>query len=250
MNAQLLLPPGDTLLDGWEQLGNDGWNWKTLKPYYDKVFTLEEPPAALGKHLGADWLRKLTNESMAPIRASFGGRLEDEVPKAWIETFRRKGLLLKEDLFSGPAMGAFSTFSTVDFKTKERISSANAYYGPASGRQNLHLETGCTVHMVLLGESTQSDELTASGVQYEQGGKILTAKARKDVILAAGALQTPKLLELSGIGGEQILRSHGIEVKINLPGVGENLQDHPLTGKPDPDKSLNFVVCALLTYSM
>ena len=101
-----------------------------------------------------------------------------------------------------------------------RSSTAVAYLKPARGRPNLRVETGAHATRVLF-EGTR-----ATGVEYRQGGRAKVALAAREVILAAGALQSPQLLQLSGVGPAPLLREHGIAVVADRPGVGANLQDH------------------------
>ncbi len=112
---------------------------------------------------------------------------------------------------------------------KIRSYAANTYLVAAGGRQNLTVVIGALVQKILL-ESTSSGVSNAKGVQVTVQGSNNTVKAQKEVILAAGAFQTPKLLELSGIGGANLLKACGIQVIIDIPNVGENLQDHLMTG--------------------
>lgn len=108
-------------------------------------------------------------------------------------------------------------------ETKERSYAASAYYNPIKHRENLHILTNALAEKILIDGGHQP---RAYGVQYKQNNKTKTVIAAKEVILAAGALQSPKLLELSGIGNAKILEQHNIQVVKDLPQVGENLQDH------------------------
>jgi choline dehydrogenase-like flavoprotein len=156
----------------------------------------------------------------------FPGVVEDPLPKLWVETFKTLNYHYSENPFSGDAVGGFNNPVTVDPSTKTRSYAATAYYAPAKGRSNLHVMTEAFVEKIILDES----DLTAWGVQYVHDGKTKEVRAKREVILAAGALQSPKLLELSGIGSADLLRSHNIPVYVDNPFVGENLQDHLMTG--------------------
>lgn len=103
----------------------------------------------------------------------------------------------------------------------KRSYSASAYYKPVELRQNLHVLTNSHVEKILF---DKRDPPKAIGVQYSLEGALKEASAKKEVILAAGALQSPKILELSGVGEAELLQKHGINVVIDLPGVGQNLQ--------------------------
>jgi choline dehydrogenase-like flavoprotein len=178
--------------------------------------------------LGIDWIDKDIQGLSGPVQASFTGVVEDPLSKAWVDTFRHLGYPLTGDPFSGKVTGAYSSPSTVNGATKERSYAATAYYVPASGRPNLHLLNGSLVERIALEDV--DNIIIASGVQFIHKGERRMVKARKEVILAAGVFQSPKLLELSGIGATSVLQSCDTPVRINNPFVGENLQDHVLTG--------------------
>lgn len=133
------------------------------------------------------------------------------------------------DPFSGKSTGGYSNVATVDPSTKTR-SYAGSAYGPAlSQRPNVRVVTGATVHKIIFDEAKQ-DAVVATGVQASVGGELETFTAVKEVIVASGAFGTPQVLELSGIGGKAVLDKAGISTVVDLPGVGENLQDHLMTG--------------------
>lgn len=123
---------------------------------------------------------------------------------------------------AGNATGFSFTARSVDLAKGTRSYAANAYYGPNAYRPNLVLLTGAQVTKIKFAKS--KGKITATGVVYKVGNVTYTAAAKKEVILAAGSLKTPQLLELSGVGNQELLSKLGIEVILNLSGVGENLQ--------------------------
>lgn len=133
------------------------------------------------------------------------------------------------DPFSGKSIGGYSNTATVDPETKTRSYAGSAYGAAASQRPNVRIITEVRTEKILFTE-TNSSAAKATGVQARVNGKLETFTTKKEVIIAAGAFNTPKLLELSGVGGRQLLEKHGIPVVVDLPGVGENLQDHLMTG--------------------
>lgn len=199
-----------------------------MAPYYKKIYSLKKPSPEICDHLGLDWIDDNIQGDTGPLQSSFRGVIEDPFPKAWVETFKALGYPMSGDPFSGQGIGGFSNPATVDSSTVERSYSATAYYGPASVRSNLHVLTGSLVEKINLDDS--AEPIVASSVRYSNKGQIRTVKARKEVILAAGAFHSPKLLELSGIGSAELLKAHGIPLIVDNPYVGENLQDHILTG--------------------
>ena len=109
---------------------------------------------------------------------------------------------------------------------QERSYSASAYYEPVSGRRNLHLLTEAIVTEVLLEPADQGGGWVATGARVLHGGEEVNVKALKEVIISAGSVQSPQILELSGIGNRDVLEAAGVPVKIHNPNVGENLQEH------------------------
>lgn len=226
INAEVFIPAAKAGVDAWAKLGNSGWDWETLRPYYRRFHTLNAPDKDLAEHLDLHWLPE---PSQGPVQASFQGMVQDPLSHAWTRTFQQLGHALTNDPFSGSTSGAFSNPISVDPVTKARSYAANAYFLPASSRPNLSVVTGALVHRILL--EKQDDEVVATGVRVQlANGSIHDVTATKEVILAAGALQSPKILELSGIGNASLLSSLGITPVIDNPGVGENLQDHLMTG--------------------
>jgi choline dehydrogenase-like flavoprotein len=163
-----------------------------------------------------------------PHPSLFPGVVQDPLSNAWVETFKTLGHGLKRDPFSGEAMGGYSSPITVDPKTKVRSYAANTYFVAASARQNLRVVTRALAEKILF--ESKDDLEIAKGVSVNIEGEKHIVTACKEVVLAAGAFQTPKLLEFSGIGDKDLLQSHGIRVIIDNPNVGENLQDHLMTG--------------------
>ncbi|KAJ8068341.1 hypothetical protein OCU04_003903 [Sclerotinia nivalis] len=235
INAQVFVPPSETVIDAWEKLGNPKWNWETLMPYFCKAF---KAPKKLSTSERSDINGCSSDEGN--IQTSYAGSMSASEPisQAWLETFKRLNYATDDVPFSGVGQGAFSSLSSIDPATATRSYSANAYYTPVSGRQNLHLLTNAYVAKVLLESTGTSSELCATGVQYIKDAEVNFVRARKEVILAAGTLQSPKLLELSGIGREELLRDHGIEVFVNNPNIGENLQDHIFASRAFEEQSI------------
>lgn len=115
---------------------------------------------------------------------------------------------------------------TLDPQQQERSYSASGYYEPVSGRANLHLLTEAIVTEILLEPADQGPDWVAKGVRVRHGGEEVNVAALKEVILSAGSVQSPQLLELSGLGNRDVLEAAGVPVKMHNPNVGENLQEH------------------------
>lgn len=247
INGQTFVAPSRVEINAWGQLGNPGWDWEGLVPYFKKSYTLI-PPAdeATLRHLSIDWVDEAYRGTEGPLKISFPGVKENPLCKAWIDAFRGMHKLTTggkffpcfvlnlshadfPDPFSGKSTGAYSNAASVDPESKTRSYAASAY-GPAlKQRPNVRIVTGADVSRILFDETNQASAV-ATGVQASVGGKLQTFHAAKEVVLAAGSIGTPKLLELSGVGNPTLLAKHGIHCLVDLPGVGENLQDHLMTG--------------------
>ena len=142
----------------------------------------------------------------------------------WHKTMHKLGIKTNYSHFSGSNVGCWTALTGVTPEKRERSYSANAYYRPNSGRKNLVLLTEAMVREVVL-EDEQGGWVT-KGVKFVHGGKEHIVKTEREVIVCAGSVQSPQILELSGIGNPDILKAAGIEVKVNNPNIGENLQEH------------------------
>ena len=190
--------------DRWEREGAAGWSYPDVLPYFRK---------AEHRRAGGD-----------PYRGDEGalhttyGTLENPLYQAFVEAAGQAGHPLNQDINGATQEG----FGRMDMTVHEgrRWSTANAYLKPALSRPNLKVETHALVERVLF------DGRVASGVAYRVGASGRRALARREVILSAGSINSPKLLKLSGVGPAAELRDLGIEVVADRPGVGENLQDH------------------------
>lgn len=224
MNAQIFCPPTKANFDSWETLGNEGWNWDVLQKNMTKAYTYPPVEAEREAALDVDGWSAKNDKAKGPIRTSYP---KLAVHEAWANTIKNLGYPMAKDPFLGTANGTFSLLHSVDPVTKERSYSATAYYQPHKDRENLVVLTDAHVDKILF---DRGGVVKATGVQYTHNGTTQTASVTKEVVLAAGTFQSPKILELSGIGDATLLAKHGIEPIRDLPGVGENLQDHIACG--------------------
>lgn len=226
INNQALIAPSAAGIDAWGALGNSGWDWETLAPYYHKFFTLHIPDKATVQHLGLDRIEPSLECGSGPIQASYTGTIQNPLAKAWVDTFNNLEFGVDSDPFSGKFIGGYANSSTVDPKTKTRSYATSAYFAPVKERSNLTIFTDAEVQRVVFSDTTHA---VAEKVIFVSNGVTQSVKVRKEVILAAGAFQSPKILELSGIGNEEFLGAHGISMVYSNENVGENLQDHLMT---------------------
>ncbi|WP_046655674.1 GMC family oxidoreductase [Lysobacter capsici] len=194
--------PGD--YDDWAAAGASGWDWNGVLPYFRRSERNSRGDDAL-------------HGSMGPLYVS-DLRYTNPLSSVFIEAGQQAGFARNTD-FNGPQQQGFG-FYQVTQKNGARCSSAVAYLDPARERRNLHVVTGALVTRISI------DNGRATGVVYSSGGRSYHQRAVREVLLSGGAINSPQLLMLSGIGPADELRKHDIEVLHDAPQVGRNLQDH------------------------
>ncbi|KAF2728792.1 alcohol oxidase [Polyplosphaeria fusca] len=228
INLQAIVPFSASDANAWEEIGNHGWNWANMRPYLEKPFSLALPNDETSEHFHLAWAEKDTQVLKGPVKSSWRDSLKSPIGKAWVETFEALGHPLTASPFTGHSTGAYNGPSAVHPETWTRNSSNTAYYQPVASRENLKGITNATVERIVLEKSLADGQPRAVGVQYSDNGETITLRAKKEVVLCAGVFNSPKLLELSGIGDPDVLQRHGIEVLVANKFVGTNLQDHLL----------------------
>ncbi|MBL8674712.1 MAG: GMC family oxidoreductase N-terminal domain-containing protein, partial [Rhodospirillales bacterium] len=190
--------------DTWAQMGARGWSWQDVAPVFKRIEDFER---------GDDGVRG----AGGPLHVS---EVPDQNPlyDALFKAAVAAGFKLNKDYNGEDQEGVVKTQASI--RAGRRMSVAHCYLEPAMRRPNLRVVTEASTRRVLL-EGTR-----CVGVEYEAGGRIVEARAGRDVILCAGAVATPQILELSGIGRPDVLGAHGIAVKHALGAVGENFRDH------------------------
>lgn len=140
---------------------------------------------------------------------------------------RNAGYKEAKDPRTGSAIGGFNQLNTIDPKHGRRSYAARGYYEPNAGRPKLALQLHALVSKIEF--EMDGEEVRATGVQFIVNGITHTVKAKREVIVSGGTINSPQILELSGIGSRAVLEKAGVEVVVELPGVGENLNDHTAT---------------------
>ena len=191
----------------WAEMGADGWSYADVLPYFKRMEHWDDA----GHGGDPDWRGK-----DGPLHVTRGKR-SNPLVTAFVEAGRQAGYPVTDD-YNGHQQEGFGAMEHTIFKG-QRWSAANAYLKPALKRQNCTLVRGLARKIVLV-------EGRATGVEIARSGRIETISARREVIIAASSINSPKLLMLSGIGPAAHLAEHGINVAADRPGVGQNLQDH------------------------
>ena len=203
INGMIYMLGQATDYDQWRQLGLPGWSWDDVRPIFRQH--VDHFLGANGHATGGEWRVE------AP-------RVAWEILDAFKQAAVQYGLPEVPDFNTGDNEGV--CYFHVNQKFGRRWSAARGFLKPVLHRQNLRLESGCLV------EAVEFDGRRAAGVRWRQNGEQRSARCRGEVILAAGAIGSPHLLMLSGVGPAAQLSQHGIAVVLDKPGVGENLHDH------------------------
>jgi choline dehydrogenase len=190
--------------DRWRQLGNVGWGYDDVLPYFKK---------AENQIRGADQYHGVGG----PLSVS-DWRHHDPLSEAFVKAAVEAGIPYNPD-FNGATQEGAGFFQTTTCRGR-RASSAFAYLRPALARANLRVETGALAQHVLF------EGRCARAVEYRQNGELRAVRARREILVSSGAYNSPQLLQLSGVGPADLLKQHGIDVVLDAPGVGHDLQDH------------------------
>ncbi len=204
INAMIYIRGNPADYDAWEAAGNRGWSFRKVLPYF-----LKSEDQARGKSAMHGVGGPLRVEDLRTI---------NPLSRAFVEAAASAGLPFNDDFNGATQEGA--GFYQVTQKRGRRYSAADAFLHPARNRSNLTLVPHAHATQIVL------EGNRATGVEYVSGGREYTVHARREVILCGGSVNSPQLLMLSGIGPAKHLERHGIAVAHDLPGVGENLQDH------------------------
>jgi len=210
--------------DAWEALGNNGWGWKGMEPYFIKSTTFQPPSPEVAEAFNITWDPAVYGNG--PLTVSITDTQYEDIKSYWA-AWKASGVPIPVDGNAGDAYGPSWFANTMDKKTGRRAHARYAYYDPiANSRSNLKLQLKTNANEIIFDDSKKPPK--AIGVKITDGsGKTLSVYAKREVVLAAGAVQTPKLLQISGIGPKAVLKAAGIKVRKDLDAVGSNFQDHP-----------------------
>ena len=204
INAEIYTRGTPSDFDRWAgEEGCAGWSAADVQPYFLRS---ENNDTLSGEHHGNDGPLGVSNINPLPLT------------KAFVKSCQQLGMPYNPD-FNGPVQRGTGAYQTT-IRNARRCSAAVAYLNPARGRKNLTIETGCLTTRILF----QANR--ATGVEYRQNGAVKIARAESEVLITGGAIGSPKIMMLSGVGPADALKAKGIPIVHDLPGVGENLHDH------------------------
>jgi choline dehydrogenase-like flavoprotein len=223
INSHAIIFPSRAWLDSWADFGNKGWSAKEVVPYYHKFYSIAETPKDVVEKLHLASPAGAESRPNGPLKASFPTTVEPFV-QAWVDTFEKAGQYIDHDVLSG-SNGVGGMIIPGAAAYGERSHAGVVFLKPVLARRNLTVSEDTLVKRIIFDQGEDKDVI-ATGVQCLMGSTERTFRARKEVIVCAGAFQTPQILELSGIGDPDRLGPLGITVTVANPFVGENLQDH------------------------
>lgn len=208
MNAMIYIRGSKVDYDSWAARGCDGWSYDEVLPLFRRA---EDNVRGASHYHGAGGPLHVDNQ-----------RSPHRFTQAFLQSAQSYGLAPNDD-FNGDRQEGTGLYQVTQKKGR-RFSTARAFLRPAMARPNLSVETGALVHRVVI------ENGRATGVEYRRQGVTRVARVGREAVLCGGAINSPQVLMLSGVGPAHHLREHGIDVVADSPGVGENLHDHPGVG--------------------
>ncbi|KAF1972084.1 choline dehydrogenase [Bimuria novae-zelandiae CBS 107.79] len=208
--------------DAWEELGNPGWGWDGLFPYFKKSVNFTAPSEEDAVEIGYTWNQSAWGHG--PVQASYPSWAWETQKTSW-DAWEDMDIPLPQEHALGDAVGRFWVPSSEHPTNRTRSYARYAYYDPIASRPNYHLLVGHKAGKLALSSTNEAEGVVF--YQRDNPSEKITVKAKKEVVLAAGAVHSPQILQLSGIGPKAVLEAANIEVKVDAPGVGNNFQDHP-----------------------
>jgi choline dehydrogenase len=204
INAMVYMRGHRADYDHWAALGNAGWDYHNVLPYFKKS---EQQSVIHNEYHGTDGPLHVQQRTYT-----------NPLSEVFLQAVQEQGYALNTD-FNGEQQDGFNQFQVTQHHGR-RWSAADAFLNPARKRSNLQVETGALVQRIVVSNGV------ATGVVFTQNGHTQQVGVHREIVVSAGAFNSPHLLLCSGIGDATLLRQHGITVQKHLPGVGQNLQDH------------------------
>ncbi|KAF5341252.1 hypothetical protein D9611_005962 [Ephemerocybe angulata] len=238
VNGMYLVRPNSGEIDAWHDLIADSsnkayadfWTWDKLYESMKKSENFAPPTDDAQKTAGMKY-KTDSHGTSGRLHATFPAYFVP-MSSAWLPTLEAAGIPSSEDAYSGNNLGGFFSTMAINPTNWTRSYAKSAYIDSLPPRDNLHILANAAVTKILFADNVQDGNQVASGVQFakDKDDTPQTVSAAKEVILAGGAVGSPQMLLVSGVGPKDVLDSANIPVKVNLPGVGQHLQDHLATG--------------------
>ncbi|KAF8159179.1 mala s 12 allergen [Crassisporium funariophilum] len=237
VNGMYIVRPPDQEINAWHDLiAEDGkdtaapWAWDAFLGALKKIETFT-PPGADPQAVAGIKFDQSSRGTSGPLKVSYPAYMVP-MTKNWLPTLEAAGIPTQSDGYSGNNIGAFFATSSINPSNLTRSYSKSAFIDSLPPRSNLHIIPGATVTRIVFSDNVQGGNMVADAVEFSmaKGGEVLSVGVGKEVILAGGAMGSPQMLMVSGVGPKDVLEGAGVAVKVELPGVGQHLQDHMAAG--------------------
>ena len=233
-----LVRPHSVEIDAWHDLiadnSNkayaDSWSWNGLLDSMKKTEKFTPPTPAALETAGMRF-NPNSHGTSGRIHSTFPGYMVP-MTSVWLPTLSAAGIRTSEDAYAGDNVGAFFSTMAINPTNWTRSYAKSGYIDNLPPRDNLHILANAAVTKILFADNVQGGDRVASGVEFaaNKDDPVKTVSANKEVILAGGAVGSPHMLLVSGVGPKDVLESVGVPVQVELPGVGQHMQDHLATG--------------------
>ncbi|TFK37403.1 alcohol oxidase [Crucibulum laeve] len=237
VNGMYLVRPSELEINAWKSLISEddssaanSWGWDQFFAAMKKSENFTPPLDEVQKVAGIKYDAS-NHGSDGPVHATYPAYMVPLVGN-WLPTLETAGIPAAEDSSGGRSIGGFIPPSSINPSNWTRSYSKSAYIDPLPPRSNLHILYNTTVTRIVFADNVTGGNVTASAVEYATSSTsgVKTVNVKKEVILAGGVIGSPQILQLSGIGPKDILDTANVGVKVELPGVGQHLQDHLAAG--------------------
>ncbi|KXN90306.1 Oxygen-dependent choline dehydrogenase [Leucoagaricus sp. SymC.cos] len=233
INGMYLIRPHEIEVNAWHDMISsqpdaDQWTWDRLFAAMKKSEVFTPPTDDVAKTAGIQYNAD-SHGTTGPVHHSYPGYMVP-VSQNWLPTLEAAGIATTVDPYAGRTVGGFFACSAINPSNWTRSYAKPAYLDPLPPRSNLHVLVGNTVTQIVFDDSSSSSSegLKATAVEFASGPSDTpkTVKVNKEVIVSGGSVNSPQILQLSGVGSSDVLKNAGVDVKLDLPGVGTHLQDH------------------------
>jgi len=236
VNGMYIVRPSQNEFDAWRDLiapadssAAGKWGWDSFFPALKGTENFSEPGPSVAAY-GMKWTAS-SHGTSGKLHTSFPGYMVP-ITNNWLPTLQAAGIPAISDAYGGSNIGGFFATSAINPANWTRSYSKSAYIDTLPPRSNLHIISGATVEKVSFADNVQDGARLASGVDFStgRGSAIQSVSANKEVILSGGAMGSPHLLQVSGVGPKDVLDGAGVPLKVELPGVGQHMMDHVAAG--------------------